>query len=698
MQKSFTFFNLRILKIRYSFTLRASLLLVLGMISSCATDQNEYSKTGYPLLRDGNGINKSTFLVNNLKDTRNYYADTLGFDMPKPDRFRKGTFDGSITTRISFPDMTSIEFLSIEDSLITDSPPSFITSFLENHQGVQKYSLSSSSVDTTYSWLNSQGFKMDSVQSYRTSTNPAKGWSRDDGGSQERSLEFSDLNPNYFPRFFERINTDYEKTQKMWKTYYNWSRSYSKHPNGVIGIAAIQVAVDSLDSARERFQKMGFLELESSTPNNLARFKVKRQQELQLKASLSTNDEVSKFLQERGSGVFSILFEVKNIDSTYHYLSKKLPSQAISLDTLKGRITVLRKYGQGVQLEFINETKEQALLAQQLAIGKKLDSVASKNAAGMYQKYCALCHGENREGYAADNAPSLRSNSLLGTSKSNNFMRYTIQFGRANTAMGGYLDTQGGPMEYIDIELLLQWLYETNGTEKAIKISREPVKGNIELGSKVYANTCAVCHGENGEGTTAPALGNPMLLATATDEFLKYAISEGRDGTPMIGYKEILSEDEINGVTAFLRTRASGWNVPKTDSITIPKPEDYVLNPNGKAPKFKLRNGLYVSSKQVFEAMQDSTRMVILDARSKVAWRQTHIPGSVPVPYYEEPEAFVNDLPNDGTWIVVYCACPHAASQRVVNTLKRYGYKNTVIIDEGVLVWAQLGYPVKHGQ
>ena len=120
-----------------------------------------------------------------------------------------------------------------------------------------------------------------------------------------------------------------------------------------------------------------------------------------------------------------------------------------------------------------------------------------------------------------------------------------------------------------------------------------------------------------------------MLLATATDEFLKYAITEGRDSTPMIAFKDILSEDEINGVTAFLRSRASGWNVPKTDSITLPTPDEYVLNPEGKRPDFKLRDGFYLSSKQVFEAMKNSTRMVILDARSKVAWRQTHIPGAV---------------------------------------------------------------------
>ena len=692
MKESFT-----TLRKWYLYTFKISLLLILGIASSCSTDENKYSQTGYPLLSSGNGLNKSTFLVKNLKSTRDYYADTLGFKIPDTDKFKKGTIDGSITTGIRFPGMTSIEFISIEDSLMTNDTPSVVSNFLANHEGIQKYSLSSSSVDTTYSWLSDQGFQMDSVQSYRTSIDSVKGWSRDDGGSQERSLNFGNGNPSYLPRFVEHVNRDYKEIQKMWKTYYGYNRSFTNHPNGVVGIASLQIVVDSLDVARERFLKMGLKELESQTSKNSIRFKVKRNQELELITPELTGDDKSKFLQERGSGVFAIRFEVKNLDSTYHYLNKRLPTEAISLDSLKGQVTVVREYAHGVQLEFINEPVAQALMAQQIQIGGKLDSVATKNAATMYQKYCALCHGENREGYAADNAPSLRSNSLLATSKTNNFMRYTIQFGRANTAMGGYLDKQGGPMEYIEIELLLQWLYETSGTEEPIKVSREPVQGDVSLGSKVYENKCAVCHGKNGEGTTAPALGNPMLLATATDEFLKYAISEGRDGTPMVAYKETLSEDEINGVTAFLRSRASGWNIPKTDSITIPKPEDYVLNPEGKTPNFNLRKGLYVPSKQVFEALQDSTRMIILDARSKVAWRQTHIPGAIPVPYYEEPEKFVNDLPNDGTWIVVYCACPHAASQRVVNTLKRYGYKNTAIIDEGVLVWAQLGYPVKHG-
>ena len=263
--------------------------------------------------------------------------------------------------------------------------------------------------------------------------------------------------------------------------------------------------------------------------------------------------------------------------------------------------------------------------------------------------------------------------------------------------MGGYMKSRGGPLEYIDIEMILQWLYKKSGVEEPIEVSREPVLGDIKLGASIYAKNCTACHGKKGEGISAPALGNPMLLATATDHFLRYAIAEGRDETPMPAFKDSLSNKEINAVTAFLRSRASGWNIPKQDTITIPLPENYVLNPKNEAPKFNLREGRYVSADQLFKAMQDSLRIVLLDARPEVAWRQTHIPGSIPVPYYEEPENFIKKIQNDSTQIVVYCACPHAASQKVVNNLKRNGFKNTAILDEGVLVWAQLGYPVQNG-
>jgi hypothetical protein len=44
-----------------------------------------------------------------------------------------------------------------------------------------------------------------------------------------------------------------------------------------------------------------------------------------------------------------------------------------------------------------------------------------------------------------------------------------------------------------------------------------------------------------------------------------------------------------------------------------------------------------------------------------------------------------------------YCACPHAASGRVVDALRAHDIPNTAIIDEGVIVWTQRGYPIQAG-
>ncbi len=670
-------------------------LLFLFSFSSCTSDNKEGSKNLFGL---GYGISSTTLLVNDLKAARNYYADTLGFTMPSADEFNKGIFDGAFTTSIDFPDFSSIEFLSVADSVVVERKYAFIESFLKQHVGVRTYALSTSSADTTFTWLASQGIKTDSVKSYRTSTTTPKGWGWDDGGPDINSVDFDSINPPaHLPNFIQQVGSNYQQMQTEWKTYYIYGRVYTKHRNGVVGTSALKIAVENLEEARKEFKKMGFTELETNPTKNTARFKLVRNQELHLVAPTSPEDHVSNFLKTRGSGVFAITFEVENLDSTKAFLKKSLPTEALLIDSIHGRLTIPQEHAYGVQLEFVKEPEKQAILVKQLAIGSALDSIATKHAAGLYAKYCALCHGENREGYAADFAPSLRSHSLMATTQSSNFLRYTIQYGRANTAMAGYITEQGGPLEYIEIELLLQWLYETSGVKETVELSREPVTGNVLLGSTLYAQNCASCHGTNGEGISAPALGNPLLLATATDEFLKYAIKEGRDSTLMPAFKNSLSEDEINNVTAFLRSRASGWNIPQGDTVTIPTPENYVLNPNSKAPTFTLRENRFVSAVQVYQALKDSARMVLLDARSKVAWRQTHIPGSVPVPYYEEPDTFVKDLPNDSTMIVVYCACPHAASGRVVNTLRRHGFKNTAILDEGILVWSQLGYPVRNG-
>ena len=117
-----------------------------------------------------------------------------------------------------------------------------------------------------------------------------------------------------------------------------------------------------------------------------------------------------------------------------------------------------------------------------------------------------------------------------------------------------------------------------------------------------------------------------------------------------------------------------------------------VRNPDGAAPEFTLRDQTYVPADEVKRALDEGRRMIIVDARVPSDWEREHISGAISVPYYET--AAVNRIPNDGTWVIAYCACPHHASGEVVTELRRRGYPHTAVLDEGVLVWKQRGYPM----
>lgn len=109
-----------------------------------------------------------------------------------------------------------------------------------------------------------------------------------------------------------------------------------------------------------------------------------------------------------------------------------MPAEGLVADTLLKRLTILKEYARGVQLEFVEESKEQAALAKIYSFkeGVKLDTASLRYASGMYAKYCALCHGKNREGYAADFASSLRSHALMATTQSPassyNYIKYAV--------------------------------------------------------------------------------------------------------------------------------------------------------------------------------------------------------------------------------------------------------------------------------
>ena len=673
--------------------------ILLLFLNACSTDKVDSTPDTNRLLSDGFGIQGVSIKVKNLDQARNYFSDTLGFSLPPSEWYEKGLFDSTEMASYYFADFSTFDLIATTDSIAKMGKQA---SIMQQNKSAGLYAFSTSSVDSTSNWLQAQGFKTDTIRAGRSAKEIGKGWDWDNGGPQWQSLSFANtMIGNALPSFLQYMDLPYQEIQNEWKPV-AWRRYYQKNPNGVVTIEAIRIVVEDLEASSEAFEKMGLTVLQSN--DRFTRFKIASNQELYVTTPKSPDDALGKILKTKGPGVYSICFGITSVKETHEFLKKNLAARAMKLDSTQKKLIVLKDYAFGMQLEFVEESKEQALQAKIYDYNdtSKMNSSAVEYASNLYSKYCALCHGKDRQGYAADNAPSLKSHSLMATTRlpraSFNFLVHTVAYGRDGTAMAPYGKKQGGPLDREDVELLLNWLYDTSGVEKPVELDLEPVIGNAELGKTIYDKNCTTCHGKNGEGITAPALANPMFLATASDAFIHYTITNGREGTPMMAYKDSLSKKEINAVTAYLRSRASGWNAPAPVTVTEPLPKDYVLNPNGKAPKFTLIDGKYVPATQLLKALKDSTKMVILDARSTAGWQQSHIPGAVSVPYYKDPDKFIKDIPNDNTMIVVYCACPHAASEGVVNTLTRFGYKNTAILDEGILVWAQKGYPVQYGK
>lgn len=326
-----------------------------------------------------------------------------------------------------------------------------------------------------------------------------------------------------------------------------------------------------------------------------------------------------------------------------------------------------------------------------------LSAEEAATASANYQQYCALCHGEDRAGYANDNAPSLISKSLysLGIAP----VHRATAFGRVGTPMGPYIDDLNGPMSKRDISNMARWLSEQAGVMSPVPDLEDfaLISGDAELGEKIYMRECASCHGAKGEGggehQPGTALGNPTMLAMTPDKFLRIAIAEGRDGTPMLPYKDKLTGAEIDSVVAFLRSRAEGWDIPAAPPSAPPTPDQYVMNPDGEAPEFTLTEGRYITSEQLHEALQRNARITLLDTRVPYLWATGHIRGSIPIPYYSNFDEIVEYLPDTETWIVAYCECPRAASDRVVDQLRKRGFNNTAVIWEGYGGWVAKGLP-----
>jgi cytochrome c553 len=96
------------------------------------------------------------------------------------------------------------------------------------------------------------------------------------------------------------------------------------------------------------------------------------------------------------------------------------------------------------------------------------------------------------------------------------------------------------------------------GVPNPISTSEE----SLAIGEELYANNCALCHGESGEGdgpaasglATAPADLHEDHVQGLTDGALFYIISHSEPESLMPAWEDVLDEDERWHVVNFLRT------------------------------------------------------------------------------------------------------------------------------------------------
>ncbi len=191
-------------------------------------------------------------------------------------------------------------------------------------------------------------------------------------------------------------------------------------------------------------------------------------------------------------------------------------------------------------------------------------AAADPGGAALYERHCAACHGSAGEGGVG---VPLALPSLMG-SVTNEYLSKTIRYGRPGRVMPPNPD-----MSEAQIAAIVDYVRALSGVPEP-SFSKRPVKGDTVRGAGLYAQHCARCHGEKGEGSPgtgvtlsrprelaimAPALNNEGFLRSASDAMIRHVVAYGREGTPMVSFLERgLAEGEINDIVSFVRAFEGG--------------------------------------------------------------------------------------------------------------------------------------------
>jgi mono/diheme cytochrome c family protein len=179
-------------------------------------------------------------------------------------------------------------------------------------------------------------------------------------------------------------------------------------------------------------------------------------------------------------------------------------------------------------------------------------------AAGseLYADNCAACHGEGGEGNVG---PALNSRTLLKTTADDTLVSL-IRTGVPGTVMPAWGQAYGGPLTDQQAAQLVAFIraWEATAPEIVPVVTKpDPVRG-----ATIFAETCFICHGENGQGTDrAPRLNDPATLRDFDNAWYRNTIAHGRPAKGMPTWGTVLAPQQIDDLVALIAAWREGQTV-----------------------------------------------------------------------------------------------------------------------------------------
>lgn len=181
----------------------------------------------------------------------------------------------------------------------------------------------------------------------------------------------------------------------------------------------------------------------------------------------------------------------------------------------------------------------------------------------IYTAQCVACHGSDGEG---GTGPALNSRQLLKSTQDSVFFSI-IRSGVPNTQMPAWSVDYGGPLTDEDVRDVVAFM-------RAWEPSAPEIEGAVYVpdpqhGALLFANTCEVCHGDQGSGTNqAPKINDPQRLSSLSDEWYREVIRNGRPAKGMPTWGTVLSPEQIEDLVALIAAWRDGITIQPDFSIT----------------------------------------------------------------------------------------------------------------------------------